>query len=463
MEEVYVICAFIVALYLSLNIGANDVANTVGTGIGSGAVTWKQAFAIAAVCEFLGASTFGHHVTETLQGSLVDFGPIANLDGVNILLGILCSMIATGLWLNLASWLTWPISTTHTIVGATIGVAYVMGGSAHIQFPMFFKISMYWIITPVISMFLAGVIVTALRSFLVRLEQPFKVMWVLAPILTSATILSFAAIFVSKQSMFMTHPILAMIILGLLGVLGLVLGYWFCYVEAKKPLTHYHSLPLERFQKSLEETKRYLKMMSTSSKRVQRSINARRSEVADLSATVDQFDNTTEKVYRMNRVEHVFVSMQWITLAMLAFGHGANDVSNAVAPVKTILEHVYPSLSIGSWWLPLFGSVGIILGLMIWGWRVVGTISKNITTLTPLKAFSAEIACAMTVLTATWLKMPVSTTHAMVGAIIGIGLATNYEKIDSRLIWRIVQCWVITVPAGAIMAGVLYWCLSTVM
>ena len=411
--NLFIALVLIVGFYMSWNIGANDVSNAMGTAVGSGAVTLKKAVILAAVLEFSGAFFFGGHVSDTLQKGIIQLDAFRN-DPLHLALGMFSALIATSLWLQLSSYFGWPVSTTHAIVGAIIGFGLIVGGTHAVHFNEIGSIVLSWIISPLISGLFSYAVFKLLQKKIFFSLHPAKKTLTLVPYLFSACVLMFAMIVTSHH-----QPLLS---IGPIQLPGWIVALFLGMVAG-----------------------------------IGGSIYARRySRRLNIGMTPQE---------EYHHVETSFASLQILSACCVAFAHGANDVANAIGPVASILEiisHPYDFSARASIpvWLLALGGAGIVLGLATWGWRVIETIGKKITELTPTRGFSAEIGAAATILIATRLGLPISTTHCVVGSVLGVGLAKGMMSINLSILKEIILSWVITIPASGTCCILIYYLLK---
>lgn len=405
--------------YMAWNIGANDVANAMGTSVGSGALTLRQAILIASVLEFCGAYYFGSHVSETMQNGIINPEYFQN-EPRTLLLGMLSALIGTGIWLQIASYFGWPVSTTHSIVGAIVGFGALIGGLESIYWDKVFYIASSWVISPLLGGLIGYNIFQIIRTKIFYAPHPLDAAKKLMPYMVFGVfvLLTLLLLFNSLGNIELEIGFLeasgACLAIGLIAALltKIGIGYW------------------------LKETK---------------------------SNPLTEIDNTKAD---FAIIERMFGWLQILSACLMAFAHGANDVANAIGPLSAamyILQTGTVSLetAIPSWALGL-GGVGIVIGLATWGWRVIETIGKKITELTPTRGFAAEISAAATIMIASRLGMPISTTHTLVGAVIGVGLARGIEALNIGMTRDIIASWIITIPAGALTAVAVYNILALV-
>ena len=378
---ILIIAAF-AGFFMAFGIGANDVANAMGTSVGSKAITFKQAVIIAAIFEFLGAYLAGGEVTSTIRKGIVD--PNLYADNNNIfIIGMLSALMAAGTWLYIASRKGWPVSTTHSIVGAIVGFVVISLGFEAVSWSKVGTIASSWVISPITAGTMSFLIFLSAKKLILDRPNPEQ---------AAISLIPFYSFFVA-------------VIIGL--------------VTARKGLKHV-GLPLSDSEV----------LMVTIGFGVIVSI---------ITAILLNLNAKKIKEYG---VESAFAILMIVTASAMAFAHGSNDVANAIGPVSAIIS-VASEGSIGSKasvnsWVLLLGGIGIVFGLAMLGGKVIKTVGTKITTLTPSLGFSAEMAAASTVVAATYLGFPISTTHTLVGAVIGVGLAKGVSHIDLNSIGRIV-------------------------
>ena len=408
----YVILAGVFGGFMAWGIGANDVANAMATSVGSKAITIKQAILIAAIFEFAGAVLAGGAVTSTIRKGIIDADSVAGNPEL-LIFGMLASLLAAGCWLLLASRKGWPVSTTHSIVGAVVGFAAVGIGTEAIKWGKVGDIVMSWIITPVIAGFLAFLIFQTVHHLILKQKNPLEMAKRYVPFY-----------------MFITAFILTL-------------------VTIKKGLKH---VGLE-----LTDSQAYTYAAL----------------VGVLVALVGAFfisrikvDKKKEKEFHFHTVERVFAVLMVITASGLAFAHGSNDVANAIGPVAAIVSTAQTGIvsaeSGVQVWILLLGGIGIVIGLATYGIRVIRTVGQKITHLTPSRGFAAELAASTTIVVASGTGMPISTTQTLVGAVLGVGMARGISAIDLKVVRNIFASWVITIPAGASLSIVFFFILKAI-
>ncbi len=395
------------ALYMTWGVGANDVANAMGTSVGSGAITVKKAILIAAVFEFAGAFLAGGHVTGTIRKGIIDANAVPSPE--ILVYGMLSALLAAGVWLMVASYYGWPVSTTHTIVGALVGFGMVGLGFDAVEWKVVGGIVASWLISPLIGATIAFVLAQSVRKFILDTDSPFENAKKYGPVYV------------------------------------FLMGVLIALVTMFKGLKHL-SLELSTGQSVLVAI-----VVGLIVAFVGRTLLRRISPV----------DADAERDFHYASVEKVFAPLCVFTACSMAFAHGSNDVANGIGPLAAIVSIIdtgeVAQESALPLWILVLGGVGIVLGLATMGYRVMKTIGTKITELTPSRGFCAELAAASTVVLASRLGLPVSTTHIIVGAVLGVGLARGIAAIDLRVVVGIVTSWVVTLPIGAALAAFFFF------
>jgi len=412
-QYIYIGLAAAFGLFMAWGIGANDVANAMATSVGSRALTIKQAILVAAIFEFAGAVLAGGEVTSTIRKGIVDADLLAGTPEL-LVYGMLAALLAAGTWLLIASRNGWPVSTTHSIVGAIVGFAAVGIGVDAVQWGQVGTIVMSWVVSPVTAGFIAYLIYRSVQKLILSQDDPLArakryvpvYMFFAAFTITLVTILKglkHVGLTISLRDSYM----LAILIAASIAVLGAVL------------------------------------------------INRIKS------------DPKAEKSQHFYTVERVFGVLMVITACGMAFAHGSNDVANAIGPLAAVISiattgtiTANSSLPI---WVLMLGGGGIVVGLATFGRHVIATVGKKITQLTPSRGFAAELAAATTIVIASGTGIPVSTTHTLVGAVLGVGMARGIDAIDLRVVARILVSWVVTIPAGAVLAILFFFLFKAVL
>ncbi|MCG9738215.1 inorganic phosphate transporter [Shewanella insulae] len=385
---------------MAWGIGANDVANAMGTSVGSNAITIKQAIIIAMIFEFAGAYLAGGEVTSTIRKGIIDSAYF--VDSPELLVyGMISALLAAGIWLVAASALGWPVSTTHSIVGAIVGFAAVGVSADSVAWSKVLGIVGSWVVTPAISGFIAFTIFQSVQKLIFNTDNPLE----------------------NAKRYVPFYMALA--------------GFVMSLVTIKKGLKHVglHFTNVEAYS---------LALVVAVLVGIGGMIAIKRLKMSKSADQQTQFGN----------VEKVFAVLMVVTACCMAFAHGSNDVANAIGPLAAVVSVVNSGGEIASkaelvWWILPLGAFGIVMGLAIFGKRVMQTIGKNITHLTPSRGFAAELAAASTVVIASGTGLPISTTQTLVGAVLGVGMARGIAAINIGVVRNIVVSWVVTLPAGA--------------
>ena len=433
--------AIIVCAYMAWNIGANDVANAMGTSVGSRALTLKQAVVIAAIFEFCGAFFAGDAVTDTVRKGIlsVDFEEVSLDFSHDLAFGFIAAMMAAAVWLTVATRLGLPVSTTHSIIGGIVGVGLILEvkyETTLIDWAVVSKVVMSWVASPLMGGLLAFFSYYIIKKTILDADEPEKKSLWIAPILAFPTffVLGLALQFKALKGFFSNAASNGWIENKYDWLPVKENGVW-------NPLAENAWFPINSLILAVI-------------------IGAISSLV--LFYVLKKIDINDEK-RGFKGVERIFVWLQIITAAYVAFAHGANDRSNAIGPMAAVWQVLSSGDNIAAkadipLWLILLGSAGIAIGVMTWGWRVMETIGSKITDITPTRGFAAEFGAATTILifSMPFLAVPVSTTHTLVGAVVGVGLAGGAKAVDFRVFGKIAASWVASVPAAAFGAVVLF-------
>lgn len=469
-EYILLALVLIAGFYMAWNIGANDVANAMGTSVGSGALTLKKAVIIAAILEFTGAFFFGAHVSDTIQNGIIDGSIFANRP-LELVYGMLAALIAAGVWLQIASYFGWPVSTTHAIVGAVIGFGAVVGGVEAVYWDNVSYIVSSWVLSPILGGLLSYAIFTFLRKQIFYTSKPVENTKKLTPIIVFTVMSTLALILILNGLHNLKLQLNFLQVLGISLSFGGICGLISYSIVKKIQNPHDHVvkntnynpeviLALEKVQKQLKDIK------NSSSGEFQFRSSMLMEEVKDLSESMKKSEDVDVASSEYVVVEKIFAYLQIISACLMAFSHGANDVANAIGPLSAAVNilktgSVSAVSEVPTWTLAL-GGIGIVIGLATWGWRVIETIGKKITELTPTRGFAAEFGAATTVLIASRLGFPISTTHTLVGSVIGVGMARGIEALNLSMTRDIVISWIVTVPAGAIFTIGIYYVISAI-
>jgi len=431
--------AFVVCAYMAWNIGANDVANAMGTSVGSGALTLRRAIIVAAVFEFTGAVFFGSHVTETIRKGVLDFGDVGFTEELSqkLMYGFMAALLAAAIWLTVATRFGMPVSTTHSIVGGVIGMGLYIQPSS-VNWGKVIEIVLSWIASPLLGGILAFVSFLVIKRLIFNNEDPFTQTKMLAPILALPTFFVLGLAFQFK---------------GLKGFYSNLDDAG--YIDKAAWLPAKEGITFNPFADGA--------WIPINSLAVALAIGMFASFILWVVLKRYQF-----KEEGMKGVERVFIWLQIITACYVAFAHGANDVANAIGPMAAIYDiatSTTGTLTDGNVGVPLFllliGGIGITVGVATWGYKVMDTIGKKITHITPSRGFAAEFGAATTVLifSMPFLAVPISTTHTLVGAVVGVGLAGGAGAVDFRVFAKIAASWVASLPisaAGAVIFVILF-------
>ena len=411
--NVLIILAIIFGTFMAWGIGANDVANAMGTSVGSGAVTIKQAIIIAVIFEFAGAILAGGEVTATIRKGILDAALFTNEPHL-LVYGMLASLLAAGMWLLIASSFGWPVSTTHSIVGAIVGFGAVGVGVDAVAWNKVFQIVISWIASPILAGVISFILFRSLQNLIIDTKHPFDNAKKYVPyyMFLVGFIVSLVTIFKGLKHVGVSFDTFTSFSLSIgVGLLVAIIGTFL--------IRNIHLDPDEN------------------------------------------------KDFYYASMERVFGVLMIITAAAMAFAHGSNDVANAIGPLAAIYSVVDSGGLIGAKselpiWILLVGGAGIVIGLITYGHKVIATIGTGITQLTPSRGFAATLAAAATVVIASGTGIPVSTTQVLVGAVLGVGLARGMAALDTRVINKIFLSWIVTLPAGAFMSILFFFALKGV-
>lgn len=405
---IFMALAVIFGLYMTWGIGANDVANAMGTSVGSGAITVKQAILIAAIFEFAGAFIAGGSVTKTIRKGIIDPSSITGSPEL-LVYGMLAALLAAAIWLMVASYRGWPVSTTHSIVGAIVGFAIAGIGMDAVQWGKIGQIAASWIVSPLLGGVIALVLMMSIRKLILNTENPFARAKTYGPfyVFLVGFIVSLVTLFKGLKHLKLEFSMGESFIIAV--VFGLIVAF-----------------------------------------------------IGRLMINRVQVDEMAERDFHYASVEKAFVPMMIFTACAMAFAHGSNDVANGIGPLAAVVTIVQSGGEVGQRadlpiWILILGGAGIVVGLATMGWKVMQTIGTKITELTPTRGYCATLAAATTVVLASKTGLPVSTTHIAVGAVMGVGLARGLGALDLRVIGNIVVSWVVTLPAGGILAAIFFF------
>lgn len=409
--DVFIILACVFGFFMAWGVGANDVANAMGTSVGSKAITIKQAIVIAILFEFAGAYLAGGEVTATIRKGIIDPGLLAGTPEL-LVYGMLASLLAAGIWLLVATHFGWPVSTTHSIVGAIVGFAAVGISMDAVSWGKVGKIAASWVVSPLLAGTIAFMLFRSVQGLILEKDDPFAnakryvpfYMFLVGFIIAMVTLLK-GLKHVGLHLSFAQAALWSVAI----GIGVLFIGVWM-----------------------LKSIKR---------------------------------DETADKEFHFSSVEKVFGVLMMFTACAMAFAHGSNDVANAVGPLAAVVAvvesgGVVAGKSVMPAWILLLGGGGIVAGLIMYGHKVIATVGTNITELTPSRGFAATLAAATTVVIASGTGLPISTTHTLVGAVLGVGLARGMAALNMNIVKTIFMSWIITLPAGAALSILFFFVLK---
>ena len=407
---IYIILAGVFGLFMAWGIGANDVANAMGTAIGSKVLTIKQAVMIAAVFEFAGAYLAGGQVTSTIRKGIIDSTAVAQSPEL-LIFGMLAALMSAGIWLLVASYKGWPVSTTHTIVGAIVGFAMVGLGMDAVKWVKVGAIVASWVVSPLLSGTLAFFLFRSVQKLILNTDNPIESARKYVPIYMFAT------------------------------------GFMIAMVTMFKGLKHI-GLELSTGQSYLIAVVIGLIVMGCGIFYISRI----------------RIDPSDDKDFHFTNVEKIFSVLMVVTACAIAFAHGSNDVANAVGPMAAVIsiasDGVVSQNSAMPSWILLVGGVGIVLGLAMYGRKVIETVGEKITELTPSRGFACQLAASTTVVIASGTGLPISTTHTLVGAVLGVGLARGIGALNLGVVGNIFMSWIVTLPVGAALSIFFFYVLK---
>jgi len=410
---IFIILACVFGFFMAWGVGANDVANAMGTSVGSRALTIRQAVIIAAVFEFLGAYLAGGEVTATIRKGIIDAQWLNDSPDL-LVYGMLASLLSAGIWLLVASRAGWPVSTTHSIVGAIVGFAAVGLGFDAVKWGKVGNIVASWITSPALAGIISYWLFVSVQRLILNTEEPLKnarryvpiYIFLVGFIITLVTLIKGLKHIGLQTTAAENYGIAAIV-----GLITMLVGIVF----------------IRRLH----------------------------------------FDPDADRDFHYANVEKVFGILMMFTAAAMAFAHGSNDVANAVGPLAAVVGIVESGGAVAQKtampvWILLLGGAGIVIGLITYGNRVIATIGSGITQLTPSRGFAATLAAAATVVLASGWGLPISTTHTLVGAVLGVGLARGIAALNMDVIRTIFLSWIVTLPAGAILAIIFFYILKAI-
>lgn len=459
-----IILALAFGFYMAWNIGANDVANAIGTSVGAKTLSLRQAVILAAVFEFSGAFFFGGHVTETLQRGIVS-PSIFSSDPMLFVYGMLAALLATGIWLQIASFFGWPVSTTHAIVGAIVGFGAASGNWLSVKWATVGFIASSWVLSPILSGIIAYFTFSFIQRSVLFAPRPAEAARRIIPyfVFIVLTIVVLAIIYNALKHFVHAGPWFSLGLAMALAFIGAIVMHRLMMRNGRIEVTgaSIQSKHLPENVIFLSKAVKHLQRVSLASE------GSFQEEAKQVLRGAEKLKRSAQKqlgseadATNYSDVERLFMKLQILSACFIAFSHGANDVANAVGPLAAIFSVLRNGISASfgttPWHILAFGGVGIVIGLATWGWRVIETIGRKITVLTPTRGFCAEFGAASTILLASRLGLPVSTTHSLVGALLGVGFARGLSALNMRTLRDIVLSWIITIPISAALSFAIY-------
>jgi len=408
---IFIILACLFGFFMAWGVGANDVANAMGTSVGSGAITVKQAIIIATIFEFAGAFLAGGQVTSTIRKGILDTTMLAGTPEI-LVYGMLASLLAAGIWLMVASRFGWPVSTTHSIVGAIVGFAAVGVGMDIVKWGKIGTIVSSWVVSPLMAGSIAYALFYSVQRLILDTAEPLK-----------------------QAKKYVPYYIF-------------LVGFMISLVTLYKGLKHVG-----------------LDVSTTESYLIAVIVGSISMMIGKYYIGKMDFDPEADRDFHFTNVEKIFAVLMVFTACAMAFAHGSNDVANAIGPLAAVISIVENGGEVGQKstlpvWVLILGGGGIVIGLVTYGHKVIATIGSNITKLTPSSGFAATLAAATTVVLASSTGLPISTTHTLVGAVLGVGLARGIAALNLNVIRTIFMSWIVTLPAGAILSIIIFFILK---
>ena len=408
---IFIALACVFGFFMAWGVGANDVANAMGTSVGSKAITIKQAIIIATIFEFAGAFLAGGQVTATIRKGIIDTSSMTSTPEI-LIFGMLASLLAAGIWLLVASRWGWPVSTTHTIVGALVGFAIVGIGMDAVKWGKIGTIVSSWVVSPLLAGSISYALFMSVQKLILGTTEPLK-----------------------NAKRYVPYYIFSV-------------GFMIAMVTLMKGLKHVgiHTSVGENIMIALltgGAVMLFGKYLISKLK----------------------FDPKADRDFGFTNVEKIFGVLMMVTACAMAFAHGSNDVANAIGPLAAVISIVNSGGELAQKsplpiWVLLLGGGGIVIGLVTYGHKVIATVGTSITELTPSRGFAATLAAATTVVIASGTGLPISTTHTLVGAVLGVGLARGIGALNLNVVRTIFMSWVITLPAGAILSIIFFFILK---
>lgn len=408
---IFITLACVFGFFMAWGVGANDVANAMGTSVGSKAITIKQAIIIATIFEFAGAFLAGGQVTATIRKGIIDTSSMTGTPEI-LVFGMLASLLAAGIWLMVASRFGWPVSTTHSIVGALVGFAIVGIGMDAVKWGKIGTIVSSWVVSPLLAGSIAYALFMSVQKLILGTSEPLK-----------------------NAKRYVPFYIFAV-------------GFIIALVTLMKGLKHV-GIHMETYENILVAIITGGVVMFIGKYLISRL----------------KFDPSADRDFGFTNVEKIFGVLMMVTACAMAFAHGSNDVANAIGPLAAVISIVNSGGELAQksplpLWVLFLGGGGIVVGLVTYGHKVIATVGTGITELTPSRGFAATLAAATTVVIASGTGLPISTTHTLVGAVLGVGLARGIAALNLNVVRTIFMSWVITLPAGAILSIIIFFILK---
>jgi len=406
--EIYIGMAVVFGLFMAWGIGANDVANAMGTSVGSKALSFKQAVMIAAVFELAGAILAGGEVTKTVRKGIIDVSSLGHAPEL-LVYGMLASLLAAGIWLLVASRQGWPVSTTHSIVGAIVGFGAVGIGMDAVHWDKVGTIAASWVTSPLLAGTMAFFLFRSIQKLIINTDNPVKMAKRYVPFYI------------------------------------FIVGFVIAMVTMVKGLKHVGiKLPMEENMAIAAAVGIAIMLIGT--------IMIRRIKI----------DSAADSDFNFTNMEKIFGVLMIFTAMAIAFAHGSNDVANAIGPVAAVVSIVQSAGDIVAKsatpvWILMLGGGGIVFGLATYGHKVIATVGSGITELTPSRGFAATLGAAVTIVLASGIGLPISTTHTLVGAVLGVGLARGIGALNGNVIRTIFMSWIVTLPVGAALSILFFY------
>lgn len=475
VETILILLVLVCGFYAAWNIGANDVANAMGTSVGSGALSLRTAVILAAIFEFAGAVIVGSTVSETIRNGIFDPQDLTAVYGDKAYFVLACGMIAcllaSGTWLMFATHMQWPVSTTHSIVGAVAGFGILTLGVSGIKWREVATISSGWILSPLLAAIVSYFCFTIILKIIFYRPNPVLAAKQAAPWLAAFTLAVMTGVtslkglkplwtrleLNQKSAWFYVSVVAVAVVLG--AIAYFVMKYFVRNFKAHSTADEVSVNP--EISRSLGKTVKHLqRVRNSSSGELKKQAERLLLEAQQLEQGALQAVSTYSVSEDLRQVERIFIGLQILTACFVAFAHGANDVANAIGPLSAAFQAVSEKAIVAKSSIPIWalylGGAGIVVGLAMWGWKVIRTVGEKITELTPSRGYCAEFAASLTILIASLAGLPISTTHTLVGAVLGVGLAKGINALNLRVMRDIVGGWIVTIPAGAALSLIFF-------